>query len=565
MKRAMFFLLGLATVLVAARGGRENSPSDRLGRVETVGGTTYDWQLSGPMSQRIYFDSAHGIHVVWKYSSQTSGFIDRNIRYNFFGLTAHAWNFIDPTNFMNSGVNAFTIRTAFGNMDVNPVTGCAYVSGWQYPSNVYPVVARDEAPGAGIFTEERGETACNGYAWPLIALSSSGRTHVALADYASQLGLYYSQVSHWDTWSSPLHISQPLPDPGPNSYLIAASKRHPLVSLIWTGSDSGPRNVFYRKSTDDGNTWLPPETLSLPPAFHPGSDTVPSVSPVNLYPWYDPDEEEDDALNVVVGVYPVIGGQGRVTPIEYWHWSEIAGWSRVARADCDSAHLQGSIGSEAAYASRPSIAMCPHARQMVCVWEQFDSANVEPRDNQLRADIWAARSDSLGLKWGAPVRLTDPDNTSKRFPCVASRMRGDTFMVTYLVDSCAGIGVPPYGQGPVTNNPVVVQSVNINDLPPPLLGIADQSRLPNSRTDLRAEPNPFRHQVEFTSSAPADIDLRLRVYDAAGRQVAQLANDRMSAGAHHWLWRPNQVSPGVYFCELATKSARTVRKLTLLP
>jgi hypothetical protein len=356
-----------------------------------------------------------------------------------------------------------------------------------------------------------------------------------------------------------------MPDPGFPSYLIAASKRHPLVCIVWTVPDSEPRRIYYRKSTDDGATWLPPDTLSMPPAFHPGSDTLPSVSPVDLYPWYDPDEEEEDVLHVVAGVYPVIGAQGHVTPIELWHWSETAGWSQVARVDCDSANLKGSIGYNAAFASRPSLANCPDRHQLVCVWEQFDSANVEPSDSQLRADIWAARSDGLGRKWGAPVRLTDPDSTSKRFPCVASRMRGDTFMVTYLVDQCAGFGIPPYGQGQVTENPIVVQYVSINDLPPPPLGIAEQARLPGMRIGLRAEPNPFRHQVAFTSQAPADIDLRLRVYDAAGRLLVQLAKDRVSAGVHHWLWRPNQVSPGVYFCELATRSARTVTKLTLLP
>jgi hypothetical protein len=396
-------------------------------------------------------------------------------------------------------------------------------------------------------------------------MSSSGKTHVALTDYSTRSELYYSEISHWDTWASPMHVSPPMPDPGFPSYLIAASKHHPLVSIVWTASDSEPRRIYYRKSTDDGDTWLPPDTLSMPPAFHPGSDTVPSVSPIDLYPWYDPDDEEEDALHVVAGVYPVIGGQGYGTPIELWHWSETASWSRITRVDCDSAHLRGSIGYNAAFASRPSLAKCSDRHQLVCVWEQFDSSNAEPRDSLLRADIWAARSDSSGRKWGAPLRLTDPDSTSKRFPCVASRMRGDTFMLSYLVDLCAGFGIEPYGQGPVTNNPVVVQSVNINDLPPPPLGIAEQSHLPVTRVDLRAEPNPFRHQVEFTSSAPADLDLRLRVYDAAGRQVVQLKNDRMTAGMHHWLWRPNQVSTGVYFCELATGSALTVRKLTLLP
>jgi len=578
MNRVMSLLLGLAAVLVAAqssppdqlgtvppfRSGKGDSPRDWLGRVDTVGGTTYDWQLSGPMTQRIYFDSIHGLHLVWPYSAgRGPSYPDRNIRYNFWDITIPQWLFIDPTNFMNSGVSVFTLRVGFGNLDVNPLTGCAYVASWAGTNPGFPVVARDVAPGAGIFDESSGELSCSGYIWPVMALSNSGKAHVALADYTTQRGLYYSEISRWDTWSSPVHVSPPFPDPGPSSYLIAASQHHPWVSIVWTVSDSEPRRIYCRKSTDDGATWLAPDTLAMPPAFHPGSDTVPSISPVDLYPWYDPDEEEEDALHVVAGVYPVVGAQSHITPVELWHWSETAGWSRIARIGCDSAHLKGGIGLDAAYASRPSLAKYSDERQLVCVWEQFDSTNVEPRDSLLRADIWAARGDNLGRKWGAPVRLTDPDSTSKRFPCVASRMHGDTFMLTYEIDQCAGFGV--LGQGPVTDNPIVVQYVSINDLPPLPLGIAEPNRLPGTRVSLRAEPNPFRHQVEFTAQAPTGIDLRLRIYDEAGRQVVQLAKDRMSAGMHHWQWRPNQAAPGVYFCELVTRSARSVRKLTLLP
>ena len=73
---------------------------------------------------------------------ERAAYADRNMRYNYYDFTAGAWNFIDPTNFMNSGVNVFTIRSGFGMLDVDPVTGVAYVCCHQTPSNINPTVAQ---------------------------------------------------------------------------------------------------------------------------------------------------------------------------------------------------------------------------------------------------------------------------------------------------------------------------------------------------------------------------------------------------------------------------------------
>jgi hypothetical protein len=126
---------------------------------------------------------------------------------------------------------------------------------------------------------------------------------------------------------------------------------------------------------------------------------------------------------------------------------------------------------------------------LVCVWEQFDSTNVEPRTGLLRADIWAARGDSTGQSWGIPVRLTSPDSTSKRFPSVAGQAAGDTIIVSYLTDLCAGFAM--YQQGPDTYNPYVVQWVPLESLPPPLAAVNEPKKptqmiqYPQSATVIR--------------------------------------------------------------------------------
>jgi hypothetical protein len=319
---------------------------------------------------------------------------------------------------------------------------------------------------------------------------------------------------------------------------------------MWTAVDLEPRRLYYRQSTDDGVSWLPPDSLPMPPAFHPGSDTVPSVGTCDLYPWYDPDEEEDDDISVAVAVYPMIQGHGRVVPAEIWHWRTGSSWSRIARAECDTAHMSGSVGYNALYASRPSLGRCAATNQLVCVWEQFDSANVEPRTGLLRADIWAARGDSTGTDWGVPVRLTDPDNTSKRFPSVAGWAMGDTFVVSYLVDGCAGfVG---YGQGPATPNPIAVHYVSIESLPAPSLGASEPGGSRAFMSELHAT---IIHGMLFLAEAPGHKPQAASwLLDISGRKMIDL---------HRGVNDVRSIAPGVYFvravgCEPSAVSCHKV-------
>jgi len=543
-------VIGLVlTIVIAAAGGMTT-----IGRVDTVGGTTYDWQTSGPMPQRAYCDPGYGVHAAWMYSSDTgSTYPDRNTRYNYYDFSTRAWNWIDP-DYMVSGTDVFTERVGFGNIAVDPNTGrlhvCVHAG---FP--IHPILARDIARGAGIFEYCSGSPICDDYAWPLVAVGQSGKPHVAMLDYNSQEMLHYSRVDPWCNWSTPFHIPPPMPDPGFPFFLIAASRRRTSVCLVWADPASTPRRFYYRRSTDDGITWLPPESLPLPPAFSPGGDTT--ASGVDLYPWYDPDEEEDN-VHLVASVIPIVAETARVAPAEVWHWREGGDWSRVARADCDPSRMRGGVGYNAVYACRPSLGKSATTGELICVWEQFDSSNVEPRTGLLRADIWAARGDSMGRSWGRPVRLTEPDSTSKRFPSLAGLSAGDTSVITYLVDLCAGFATSR--QGPATYNPYAVQWVPVESLPPVPSGIAGQPGAARFGPAIAAEPNPFRQQARLSFCAPSTAEPRISICDAAGRPVAELAADR--AGA---VWDARDVAPGVYFCRFECGSVVVSRKLTLLP
>ncbi|HEX9952285.1 MAG TPA: hypothetical protein VGB53_10990 [Rubricoccaceae bacterium] len=74
-------------------------------------------------------------------------------------------------------------------------------------------------------------------------------------------------------------------------------------------------------------------------------------------------------------------------------------------------------------------------------------------------------------------------------------------------------------------------------------------------------PNPFRDRTVVEVRLPRESLLRLTLYDAAGRQVAVLADGQRAAGSHRIPVDGRALAPGVYVARLA--SARTGAALRL--
>lgn len=494
--------------------------TDYIGRVDTIGGTIYDWQLGGPQYRFLVCSEPYGLHAAWLYSSDPNNYPDRNERYNFYDFGTRRWNWID-SNFMQSGTSVFTARSGFGTLGADPATGGAVLSTHQ--GLIYPVVARDVAPGGGLFDYCTGQPQLEGYLWPVLAVSGTGTPHLALLDDATRDRLYYSRAATWCNWGPPLAIPPPLPDPMFPCHNIAASRSGSRVAITWVDSDEA-RPVtpgFFRESPDDGATWGPPTELPIPNPY--GPDTVASFHISSLCPYYD----SDNNLHIVASVMPVVHDTAYVLPAAIYHWcsANTPRWNIVHRTGCDS--LAGSIGYNALYATRPSIGQNGCGRLFIA-WEQFHPRNVEPRTGQLRAGVWMAASTNRGLSWTPGLCITDSNTVSHRFPSMVDVvMPGDTVTVRYLMDLEAGFVVQ--GQGRHTENPVVVQFV-----PAELLGVKADEQTQAAGTRL----GPTIVCATLRTERQPEGALRPELVNATGRRVMKL-----KAGENDL----TRLAPGVYF------------------
>ncbi len=87
-------------------------------------------------------------------------------------------------------------------------------------------------------------------------------------------------------------------------------------------------------------------------------------------------------------------------------------------------------------------------------------------------------------------------------------------------------------------------------------------------TVLQNHPNPFRGHTEFAVGLPAKADLRLDVFDAAGRRVRSMNLADVPAG-----WRTislagdddrgRPLASGVYFCRVTAGGETATRKMVI--
>lgn len=77
-------------------------------------------------------------------------------------------------------------------------------------------------------------------------------------------------------------------------------------------------------------------------------------------------------------------------------------------------------------------------------------------------------------------------------------------------------------------------------------------------------PNPFNPSTTISFSLESKSFLTLKIFDIVGREVATLVNEELPAGTYSRQWSAANMSSGVYFCRLQSRSFSETKKLILL-
>ena len=99
--------------------------------------------------------------------------------------------------------------------------------------------------------------------------------------------------------------------------------------------------------------------------------------------------------------------------------------------------------------------------------------------------------------------------------------------------------------------------------------ITEKDRIPESFYLSQNVPNPFTDRTVIRYAIPEKMQVKLGIYDAAGRKVRTLVNGIQSAGYRAVKWdgkddAGRRVAPGTYFCRFEAGKFRSVKKITLI-
>ena len=524
MKSAIVFLLFCGAPLFA-----DPLP---IGVIDTVGGTTYDDQNSGPALQWVIDDPAYGIHVAWMYANSASPWSDRTMQYNFYDKNTGAWSWLDP-DFMVSGANSQFRKTGFGTLEVDPANGAACIAA-HYAAGMpdfTPVVVEDLSPGAGLFSEWLGAPTLSGYFLPVIARPQDGSISLLLIRFAASDNLYYARSTDWGTWDEPAfwNVANGF------GHNITASRSSNKMIATWLTGIGAELGLSYRFSSDGGADWDNTQTLTPPAAFGGDSGTVCLIGATATF-------DKDDNWRLVTTLVPLVADSALQNPAQLWVYnSGTSQWNFIHGAGAQN--LSGEIGENASFCGRPSLGQDPTSGTFYCAWEEFDSTNFEPTTGRLRADIFAASSPD-GTTWSDPVRLTNGDATSKRFPFLARNCSGDSLAVGFEQDSIAGFNTS--GTGVISRNPICVwRGTGV--------GGVSESR-PSSLAARPPLTASLIRGILNLQSATCNLRSEIVLLDASGRSVLELRPGPNDVSA---------LSPGVYFVRGTQAQGQAVRRITI--
>jgi hypothetical protein len=95
-------------------------------------------------------------------------------------------------------------------------------------------------------------------------------------------------------------------------------------------------------------------------------------------------------------------------------------------------------------------------------------------------------------------------------------------------------------------------------------GVTEPGAVPQDVTLEQNYPNPFNPSTEIRFALPVASEVSLRVFSAAGEEVAVLAQGRRAAGIHTVTFRADDLPSGLYVCRMLAGGVASSIKLMLV-
>ncbi len=479
------------------------------GTVDTIGGTTYDWQWNYMSLPRIVV-TANYIFVYWMRSPDET-FADRHMYYNVYLKEDGEWFYpVDPSDYMNAGSAVFPNRDGYGTIDITSeeaaVVSAHYLINLGMGDEYRSHFAKEALPATATWDIVTNDLFPPDFIWPRVVVDNEDNIHMLSSGY-QKAGLYYSYYDGSD-WSDPDNIAGNV---DVSQHFLAASKAGSDIAASWHAWPEGERGfVNITTGTNDGS-FEDPEVIDFDHMITL-TDDVPSHAMNWLghaYLYYDyegklhtvgrvlvPYSDHPDSLTYY---YAYFAGIAYRDPDGEWHPIDYNEMSTTPDT------LQPLPKGQNPFES-PSVTVDPSNGYVYVVYQKYDLLN-RTEQGYHQSDIYVACSKDGGKTWeDTLVNITQTDNVWEKYPNAVAY--NDTLYVLYMVDLDPATFV--LGGGGSTPNPMILQKVPQISKP---FGIEEK--------DVTVKP-----EVSFTINnggvdfqIKVDRGAKLSIFDVMGREV----------------------------------------------
>ena len=277
-----------------------------------------------------------------------------------------------------------------------------------------------------------------------------------------------------------------------------------FVNVVWIDSRDGPTEIYYKRSQDGGTSW--------------GTDTRLTNIHWNKY---------NPKISVTGAFVHVVWRDTRDGNNEiYYKRSQDGGtsWGTDTRL---TNNIQSSIS--------PSVLVSGSVVHVV--WEDAR--------NYYLLEIFYKCSQNGGTSWETDTPLTSGGGGHKYHPSISV---SDTVVHVFWRDAGNDYGL--YYRNNPSGNPT-------NST---LIG----TEIPEVFKLYQNYPNPFNPTTYIKFDIQKTSATKLIIYDALGREVATLVNEKLSAGSYETSWDGSNYPSGVYFYTLQAGDYIETRKMLLI-
>ena len=385
---------------------------------------------------------------------------------------------------------------------------------------------------------------------PSLAVSGNF-VHMVWNDRVSNEEIYYKQSTNSGlTWGSGIRLTN---DPNLSTYpSIAASSN--LVVTAWGENRDGNYEIYYKSSTDYGITWGADTRLTNDAAVSLQACVVFTGSTLHIS-WHDNRNSNDE----VYYRRSTDGGQTweaevRITtlPGASFFASMHAAGNLVLIAWVENSDGNPEIYSRrstdlgitweanvrhtnnAAISIRPTVSITGSNIHLVY------QDNVDGND-----EIYYRVSTNSGQSFSSSLRLSN-DTAYSVYPC---HTVSDAGIHAIWRDFRDGNWELYYKRNPTGN------LVNIQIL---------TNEFPTEYMLSQNYPNPFNPVTNIKFSVAKTGLVKLSVFDITGKEMAMLVNEELNAGTYNYDFNALHLSNGIYFYRLETNNFTETKKMVLV-